>query len=471
MVRFFSKAPAWATKGAMVTGENAVGRLRRLRQAIDKNGWRRPNQQRSDGRSDRPNADAHTQSAENFEEAPTPTPHDRQPSTADDPPAIEYLGRAASDEEREVEVTASRATEPTDDLPDGKPILGALRESALRQWRADGQHGMVHAAESADRVLIGIAAAQQAVYEGNQVVVITPSAGAQARWLARVFELLPEIDVGQLGAGHTDELDDCHVLVAISPALLSATLELRVGDLVITDDWDKYNADPAVRTLIQAFDKRLILTSTPPSRLDPSTITPSSTKAHVTGWDSPTQVPLPPRCTTTEIPSVRSADGATSPSGEPANALGRDVAALLPPVTGVASTVVHPPKSRGDDDESVVTATSPVAVVDVTTTVQKLGEPLADRLRAIVETPDQGQRAQEAADLRWEAEEEEFQALRQTRKDAELTNSADTVRIYLKQIGKVALLNAEEEVDLAKRIEAGLYGSERLRQVEEEGIK
>ncbi|MDK8346422.1 RNA polymerase sigma factor [Brevibacterium sp. UMB1308A] len=35
--------------------------------------------------------------------------------------------------------------------------------------------------------------------------------------------------------------------------------------------------------------------------------------------------------------------------------------------------------------------------------------------------------------------------------------TADPVKDYLKQIGKVALLNAAEEVDLAKRIEAGMY--------------
>lgn len=50
----------------------------------------------------------------------------------------------------------------------------------------------------------------------------------------------------------------------------------------------------------------------------------------------------------------------------------------------------------------------------------------------------------------------ESAALRQARKDAQLTASADSVRAYLKQIGKVALLNAEQEVSLAKRIEAGL---------------
>jgi RNA polymerase primary sigma factor len=41
------------------------------------------------------------------------------------------------------------------------------------------------------------------------------------------------------------------------------------------------------------------------------------------------------------------------------------------------------------------------------------------------------------------------------------------VRAYLKQIGKVALLNAEQEVELAKRIEAGLYAAERLRRAED----
>jgi RNA polymerase primary sigma factor len=63
----------------------------------------------------------------------------------------------------------------------------------------------------------------------------------------------------------------------------------------------------------------------------------------------------------------------------------------------------------------------------------------------------------------WTWDEQESQALRQARKDAELTPSADSARAYLKQIGKVALLNAEEEVELAQRIEAGLYAAERVR--------
>jgi RNA polymerase primary sigma factor len=80
-------------------------------------------------------------------------------------------------------------------------------------------------------------------------------------------------------------------------------------------------------------------------------------------------------------------------------------------------------------------------------------------------TPPEDEDGKTDSDFVWD--EEESEALRQARKDAELTASADSVRAYLKQIGKVALLNAEEEVELAKRIEAGLYASERLRQVEE----
>jgi len=74
-----------------------------------------------------------------------------------------------------------------------------------------------------------------------------------------------------------------------------------------------------------------------------------------------------------------------------------------------------------------------------------------------------------SGDFVWD--EEESEALRQARKDAELTASADSVRAYLKQIGKVALLNAEEEVELAKRIEAGLYATQLMSELTEKGEK
>ncbi|MEO6714748.1 MAG: RNA polymerase sigma factor [Mycobacteriales bacterium] len=58
------------------------------------------------------------------------------------------------------------------------------------------------------------------------------------------------------------------------------------------------------------------------------------------------------------------------------------------------------------------------------------------------------------------------EAVRREDREAELALKAsptsDPVRMYLKDIGKVPLLTAEEEVDLAKRVEAGVFASEKL---------
>ncbi|QUR67077.1 RNA polymerase sigma factor [Mycobacterium spongiae] len=85
------------------------------------------------------------------------------------------------------------------------------------------------------------------------------------------------------------------------------------------------------------------------------------------------------------------------------------------------------------------------------------------------EIPEPTEKDKASGDFVWD--EDESEALRQARKDAELTASADSVRAYLKQIGKVALLNAEEEVELAKRIEAGLYATQLMTELTDRGEK
>ena len=74
-----------------------------------------------------------------------------------------------------------------------------------------------------------------------------------------------------------------------------------------------------------------------------------------------------------------------------------------------------------------------------------------------------------------EEEEDDRPAPGKRRADEEVSLKAptnDPVRMYLKEIGKVPLLTAEQEVELAQRIEAGLFAAEKIRQADEgEGPK
>ena len=90
---------------------------------------------------------------------------------------------------------------------------------------------------------------------------------------------------------------------------------------------------------------------------------------------------------------------------------------------------------------------SPEAIDDIVRRLAEVGvEVVADE-----PTPEE---------LAAEAVEEEPPSL----DDAGPAASADLVRVYLREIGRVALLTAADEVDLAKRVEAGVFAAERLDQ-------
>jgi RNA polymerase primary sigma factor len=130
----------------------------------------------------------------------------------------------------------------------------------------------------------------------------------------------------------------------------------------------------------------------------------------------------------------------------------------------------------GDDLEAEVDVAD-LALEDLEVDDEAPGtEPAAKTPAVVVPAPadddeiaEPSEKDKASGDFVWD--EEESEALRQARKDAELTASADSVRAYLKQIGKVALLNAEEEVELAKRIEAGLYATQMMTEMAERGEK
>ncbi|MEU4241441.1 RNA polymerase sigma factor [Actinoplanes sp. NPDC026619] len=156
-------------------------------------------------------------------------------------------------------------------------------------------------------------------------------------------------------------------------------------------------------------------------------------------------------------PAKKAAPPKQSPAGAPAAAGAKPGPAKKAAAAGPAKKAVPgKPGEEGPADGEIDPEELAAEIEDVV-----VEEPPAVVAAAAADA------ASSATDGDFEWDDEESEALKQARRDAELTASADSVRAYLKQIGKVPLLNAEQEVELAKRIEAGLYAAERLRACEE----
>ncbi|MER5265776.1 RNA polymerase RpoD-like sigma 70 subunit [Saccharothrix carnea] len=162
-----------------------------------------------------------------------------------------------------------------------------------------------------------------------------------------------------------------------------------------------------------------------------------------------------------ETPKATSARKAPAKKPAAKTAAAGKTATRAPRKTAAKAAAAAPGKVKKDGEEPEDLEGAPDAE-DLVDDVELIDEPVEEEPAEEEAKPGEG-------DFVWD--EEESEALRQARKDAELTASADSVRAYLKQIGKVALLNAEEEVELAKRIEAGLYAAERVRRAEDEQEK
>jgi len=110
---------------------------------------------------------------------------------------------------------------------------------------------------------------------------------------------------------------------------------------------------------------------------------------------------------------------------------------------------------EGADAESVdvLEGVEPEAAAEADAEAEGPGEPGA---RVVKITPDAGGEDEEI--LVFGDDDDDLPAAQVAVAGA----TADPVKDYLKQIGKVPLLNAEQEVELAKRIEAGLFAEEKL---------
>ena len=133
-------------------------------------------------------------------------------------------------------------------------------------------------------------------------------------------------------------------------------------------------------------------------------------------------------------------------AGKKAPAKGTAAATAAPAEAGAVATLEVPVPA--DPVADLVAVPEPTAA-DLELEAEALAaDPTADSAEVVAD----GVVTDEAADVEEEAAEIEAGA----------TLSVDVLRLYLNQIGRVPLLTAEQEVELARAMEAGLFAAERL---------
>ncbi|MEV0145927.1 MULTISPECIES: RNA polymerase sigma factor [unclassified Nonomuraea] len=142
---------------------------------------------------------------------------------------------------------------------------------------------------------------------------------------------------------------------------------------------------------------------------------------------------------------------------------------------GPATT--KPTSPEGVDDDEDIELDGDVELEDLEDIVVEDDEIVAEAEPETDEDTDEEPKAADvAAVAATEKTEDEVLILSDDDDDAPVAQvaaagaTADPVKDYLKQIGKVPLLNAEQEVELAKRIEAGLFAEEQLGSGEADGL-
>jgi len=205
----------------------------------------------------------------------------------------------------------------------------------------------------------------------------------------------------------------------------------------------------------RAKPRKQAVAATSASRTATSTV-------HKTAAAAPAEEEAKPAPAKKAAAKKTAAKAAPAEGEAPAKAPARKTAAKKTATKAAAGAKIAATKqtSKNGEDEPAELDGEEVEIEDL----ELAADELLEAADAAVEEPE----AEEKAGKDEEEKEEGFVLSDDDEDDAPAQQvasagaTADPVKDYLKQIGKVPLLNAEQEVELAKRIEAGLFAEEKL---------
>lgn len=131
------------------------------------------------------------------------------------------------------------------------------QREALAAWRASGRRGVVQAVTGAGKTRVGVAAIHEALNEGRQALVITPTNELVKQWTRTIEELLPTARLWKKnGFGSWD------VMVTTVHYAMSQPELLAPGGLIVADEAHRYGAASFSRALREGYKRRLGLSAT-----------------------------------------------------------------------------------------------------------------------------------------------------------------------------------------------------------------
>ncbi len=133
---------------------------------------------------------------------------------------------------------------------------------AFAAWVSHDCRGVVEAVTGAGKTRLAIAASRVCIHQGGRVLVLVPTLELQRQWLREVRMHIPNVQVGRLGGGQTDDFDQVQILIATPHSAADLPLDPGPLGLLIADEAHRYGAPTWANALKDRFHMRLALTAT-----------------------------------------------------------------------------------------------------------------------------------------------------------------------------------------------------------------